>query len=358
MSDSLTITADTGETFTRQSRRDRPERQREPDGPTVSIEGAGDTITPEAALADSREQLQAKDRQVADARRIARDADQRRVAAEAEVQRARETQVVDRQSVVAQAMETAKAEQSAARIALRTAQETGDAEAMASAVEALSGATYRFSQANGELDHLKAMPKPQARPPQQQSGRSTDAQRWLDEHPRFETDRKYRGVAIDAHNEAIAKGNREGSREYVDYIDRVMTDEFGEGHGRDDNDGHQQEPVRRSMPEPRNNRQGSTAVPPSRQSSQASGGYKTVRTPLGDLLVQDRSDGTRGIRFPNAKVQSDFEEGAMLDKRASHSPEDFKKALAEYANEQVNIAHEIAAGGSGDLVVGDGRSFT
>ena len=81
MSESLTITADSGDTFVRQPRRERPERTaREPDAPATTIE-----VTPEEVVADSRQQLQAKDREVAEARRVAREAEQRAAAAQAEV---------------------------------------------------------------------------------------------------------------------------------------------------------------------------------------------------------------------------------------------------------------------------------
>ena len=345
MSDTVTI--DNGEEVVRRAPVRREREARDP-GPLVHIDDS-----PEVAVADAREQLQAKDRQVAEARRIAREADQRRQAAEAEVVRAKETQAIDRQTVVAQALEAARSEQTAAKLAIRTAREAGDVDAELSAQESFQGATYRIAQANGELEYLKAQPRPTAQP--QRTGRTADSQRWLDDHPRFNTDRKYRGVAIDAHNEAPAAGNPEGSREYVDFIDRVMTQEFGEGHGQIDSGEQQGERA------PMNNsrRAAPTAVPPSRGAGGGgTGGWKTERTLLGDVLVQDRSDGTRGIRFTSPKVQSDFEEGAMLDKRASRSPEDFRRALAEYANEQVEIAREIAAGGNGDLVIGEGRSYT
>lgn len=339
---SETLTLDGGETIVRQPRRDRAER-REPSQPETTIE-----ISPTEALADSRSQLQAKDREVADARRAATVAQQRQQALEAEVQQARVAQVSDRQTLVGQAMESAKVEQAAARAAMRNAQEMGDAEAMAAAVEALSGATYRFSQSSGELEYLKAQARVQPR--QTQSGRSPDAQRWLDEHPRFGADKAYQGRAIVAHNDALAAGMADGSREYVDFIERELTTHYGEGHGAI----QQQEQTMQEPARPR-----ATALPPSRGAGgqSAGGGWKTVSTELGDLLVQERSDGTRGIRFPNAKVQSDFEEGAMLDKRASHSPEAFRRALGEYVNDHIEIAREIANGGTGDMVRGDGRTY-
>jgi hypothetical protein len=342
MSDTVTITADNGDTYVRQ-----PRNRRERDAPEVHVEA--EVITPELAVEDAREQLQAKDRQVAEARRVAREADQRRQAAEAQVIQAQEGRVNDRQTVVAQALEGAKSEQAAAKLAIRSAREMGDVDAELAAQEAFQGSTYRIAQATGELEYLRAQPRPSAQP--QRTGRSAEAQQWLDDHPRFNTDRVYRGVATDAHNEALREGHSEGSRSYVDYIDQIMTREFGEGHGQAEDNQQGARPMAQPARRP-----GSTSLPPSRGGGTGSG-WKTVKTELGDLLVQERSDGTRGIRFPNAKTQADFEEGALLDKRASRSPEDFKRALAEYANEHVIIAQEQADGGNGDIVRGDGRAF-
>ena len=117
MSDSVTITADNGDTYVRQPRQRGQREARET--PEVHIEA--EVVTPEAAVEDARSQLQAKDRQVADARRIAREADQRRQAAEAQVVQARENQVNDRQTVVAQALDGAKSEQTSAKLAISAA---------------------------------------------------------------------------------------------------------------------------------------------------------------------------------------------------------------------------------------------
>lgn len=355
MSEALTIATDEGEGFTRQPRRERAQRTREVSDDPVEIIASGDTMSPEVALADSRQQLQSKDREVAEARRVAREATQREQAAQAEVARARESQVVDRQAVVAQAIETAKAEQSSARQALKTAQETGDADAMADAVEALSGASTRFNQATGELAWLKTQPKSAATPQQNQHTPTPAAQKWLDEHPRYHSDEAYRSTAEGAHNAALRAGKAAGSDAYIQHIDQIMERVYGAGHGQSDDGMTQPEEAR-----PMNNQQrrpAPSAVPPSRNSGGSGGGWKTIKTELGDLLVQDRPDGTRGVRFPNAKVESDFKEGAMLDKRASHSPEAFKKALAEYTNDHIKIAEEIAEGGTGDLIRGDGRTY-
>lgn len=351
MSDTLTIGTD--QPVIRQPRQRR--EPREPDAPATIIESGGDILTPEAALADSQRQLQDKDRQVADARRQTREAEQRRVAAEGEVARARETSATDRQAVVGQALEGAKSEQNAAKMAKRAARESGDIDAEMAADEALGAATFRASQATAELEYLRSQPKPVAQQRQGAGQPSQAAQKWLDEHPRYFSDEAYQATAQGAHGAALRAGKPEGSQDYVQYIDQIMARVYGEGHGQPD-DGMIQ-PETRPMAQPRQS--GSTSVPPSRSGNGqgAGGGWKTVNTELGPLLVQDRADGTRGVRFPNARVQSDFEEGAALDKRYHASPDGQKRALSDYVNEHINIAHEIAAGGNGDLVHGEGRTF-
>jgi hypothetical protein len=63
---------------------------------------------------------------------------------------------------------------------------------------------------------------------------------------------------------------------------------------------------------------GSTAVPPSRQRHGIFGRLEDGSHALGDLLVQDRPDGTRGIRFPNSRCRKTSRRG-QVDKRASRS---------------------------------------
>lgn len=356
MSDTLTLGQ--SEPVVRQPHQRR--EPREPDASATIIESGGEHLSPEAALADSQRQLQDRDRQVADARRQAREADQRRAAAETEVVRARETQAVDRQAVVAQALEGAKSEQSAAKMAKRAARESGDIDAEMAADEALGAATFRASQATAELDYLKTQPKPAAHQQQQGAGTpSAAAQKWLDDHPRYFSDEAYQATAQGAHGAAIRAGNPEGSAQYISYIDQLMTRVYGEGHGQPDDGMTQPETPRPMAHQPTLRQSGSTSVPPSRAGNGqgAGGGWRNVETPLGSLLVQNRPDGTRGVRFPNAKVQSDFEEGASLDKRYHTGEKGRNLALAEYTNEQLTIAAEIAAGGNGDLVRGEGRTF-
>lgn len=339
MSEALNIPGT--ETVTRRSRRERPEREvhREAEAPAAVIEGMAENMTPEAALADTRQQLEQQDRTVAEERRLRREAEQRAQAAERRVGQAEAVRATDRQSVVASALEAAKAEQTNARAQLKAAMEMGDSDGVAQATESLSGATFRLSQSTAELEWLKNQPKPQPGATQEHkpTGR---AQRWLDEHPAFHSDDAYRSTAEGAHNAAVRAGKAEGSEAYIQHIEDIMVRVYGEGHGQagtSNNDGGK----------PMNRGARGDAVPPSRGASSGSGGWQKIRTPAGELLVQKRADGSKGIKFTSADQQSAFQEFAELA----------KMSLAEYAADQLEIADEIAAGGSGDFVRGDGETF-
>lgn len=348
MSESLTIDQDVGGSLNRVSRRDRPPRAA-PEAPPVTIEDAGYSISPEDALEQATNQLAEKDRQVAAERRLAREAQDRADAAQRAANQMATARTQDQQTVVAQALEAAKESQQSSRLALRAAREAGDIDAEMSATEALSAASFRAAQAEAELARIKAAPAPV--PPVQTGttdGPTPAAQRWMDEHPRYHTDAVYAGAAIGAHNDAIRRGMAAGSEAYIDHIERTMTSIYGEGHGVAETGAPPVRPANggnRDMTPPAS--RGNGAVPPSRSGGGSNGGWQTIKSDLGELLVQKRSDGTMGVRFGNSTSEANFKEGA----------ETCRMSLADYVKEQVDIHDEIAAGGNAGLVYGDGRSF-
>lgn len=343
--------------ITRRSRADRPARQVHrddaPERPSVTVEGMEQQVSPEDALANSRQQLTAKDQQIARERQQRVDAERRAAAAES-------TGATARQTVLGSLVETAKAEQAQARAAMKAAREAGDVDAEADAVEALSSATGRLGQAAGELEWLKTQPKPQPTPNTngQANGPSAAAQRWLDEHPRYQTDVDYKRYANGLHNEAVSERNLQaGTQEYIDFIERGMTDHYGEGHGH----GEQGRQQMREAPS-----RGDT-VPASRGGggggSASSAGWKTVRIPLGhngsmaEVLYQDRSDGSRGIKFKRLEDQANFKEGARTVYPRLYE-KDENLALAEYTQEQIQMNLEGYQDEQGPYMkTGDGQTF-
>ena len=358
-SDTLTIETDSGEHVRQPRERERPVRDRvQPERDSaITIETVtADGVDPTEIVARSADQIKQADRSVAEARRAAAVATQRQQAAELALQQSQADRIIDHGAVLAATVESAKSEQAAARTAMRAAREIGDIEAEMEATETRSAATHRLTQASGELAQVRAITQNSRRnqpaPVQQQSGRSAEAQAWLDSHPAFNSDLAYRGVAIEAHNDALRFGLSEGSRAYVDHIDRIMEETYGEGHGQTAAPPRQPPRSQQDM-SGRNGRAGDrtgSALPPSRGGGGGGGGWEkvsTILTPGTPLLVQNQGGGKMTVKFSSHTQQADFQEGADA----------CKMSLNDYVLDQISIAKEIASGGNGDLVVGEGQTF-
>lgn len=329
------------EVITRRSRADRPAREvhREPEPPEVVVE-EGSRVSPEDALAEAHRQLAESDARTAAARKAQREADSRARAAEAAAAQAAAGRTTDRVGVVDANLSAAREAQANARTAYRLAKEAGDIDAEIAASEALATATQRLNTADAEKEWLKNNAPKQA--PAQATGMSDAAKRWVDDHPAYYSDRKYQATAHIAHEEAIRAGQREGSQEYVDFIDRVLTEEYGDGHGQTDSGDRRVTQPNRAAP----SRQ-SSAAPPSRGSG-GGNGYKSVKIPrLGEIQYRDQAGGGRSIKIPDPAMRAAFEEYATL----AHM------SLSDYANDQVEHALEVAAGGRGDLIMGEGSRY-
>ena len=346
MSESLTIDRDDDAIDQPRHGGQRPQREprhQQPDPVTIEMPSAEDDS--EAIVAESARQIQQHDRQVAESRRLAADAQARATAAEQALVQTNAARLTDQEALLAGVLESSKNEQAAARLAIRSAREIGDTDAEADAIEALAQATYRSSQASGDLAQIRAVQAQQPARPRQasqqpaQNGPTPEAQAWIDSHPAYLTDMVYRGAANEAHNAAVAAGLPEGSQHYIDHIDRLMEDHFGAGHGQS---GRQNAPPRRDA-NVRN-----TSLPPSRGQGAQAGGYKRVQTILTaePLLVQDRGNGM-SVKFSSDEQRRDFEEGARIS----------KMSLAAYVKDHIDIAKERAAGGDGNLITTEGARF-
>jgi hypothetical protein len=305
----------------RRSRAERPAREVHRQEPEISIEDSG-APTPEAALEDTARQLKEANARASEAQRRAEAAERARQQAEAQRDQAAGNQAQDRQSVVAAAIESAKADGEAAELAFRTARDAGNLDAEIAAQRRLTAAEYRFNQATAELAQLKAFAaRPQPAPTPQASGLSPESEAWLRDNPRFFNDKEFHDYAMWMHQKAINEaGLREGSREYVDYIDRAVKVRFSEGR----------EPMAQ---EPRRG----DGAPPSRgNSAGGNAGWKRVRTGLGEVQYMDKPGGGRTIRM-DADTRERFDEGARLDRSYDRDP---AKALADYTNEHINMALE------------------
>lgn len=349
-----TVTID-GETEPRQ-----PDASQRRADPAVAIEET--TRTSDAdAIREAREAMERATAEAAAARAQAQTATSDAARARDEAARASRGRADDHRAMLANAVQAADSELARAKTAFKTAFDAGDADAMASAQEAIGSATYRKASASGQLATLGEPHKTEQSPPQHQQRQWTPgprARQWLAEHPRMETDgngqpvdREYQGTAAMAHQQAVNRGFAPESDQYFEHINRVMDAAYGSGHAGGSGGAQQM-----SQDQGRSNGGGSAATPTSRGSANTQGGWKPIRTGLGVLNVAEQS-GRMRISFPDPSVRENMEEGAKIC-----YPDQWAKdpgaALAAYAGEQVKIAREMEAGGDAGMTpMGEGRTY-
>lgn len=296
-----------------------------------TVEHAGPT--PEEALADMQRAVADKDRQLDEAK-------QARTRAEREAARAHAGRAVDRGAAVAGQLEAAKSEKDRAKAAKKAARESGDLEAEIAADEAFNAASFREMSASAELAALKADPTSAAgrtTEPSQRGGYSPQAQSWIDNHPRFNSDTSYKGTILRAHEQAVQDGIVEGSPAYFRELDRVaatMEQQNGGGNSRTEERGG-------TMPN------GFQGAPPARGGSTGRGqGSGWEQTLLGPVQVSERADGKVQLKVP-PELHADFVEGAKIT----------GMDLGDYIYEQVQIARERRSGGTGSLTIQEGVTY-
>ena len=353
----LEIETDGTEAVTRRPRSERPARQvhREDDDRAAAgavIDGVVDS-SPESALANTRQQIESQNRELASARRAAREADLRREAAERQAAQAIAGQVNSQHATVNARLEAAKNAQKTAATAIRTARESGDVEAEISAQEQLADATWKLNSATAEADYLRRVEaqRPQQRTQQPAYAPSDAARRWLEDHPAFETDEDSRAVAEGAHNAALRAGHAEGSEAYVNFIDQKCEKIFGAGHGRGQS--QQRQPgagasnkEAAGMDEYRG--AGGASAPPSRDSGSRGGGWRTVETAMGPVQVLDKPGGGLRVRFSSTEQLANATEGASWTPGMS---------IEEFMQHQIDEAAEVSRGQRGTLQFGEGRTY-
>ena len=324
-------------TINRRPRGERPERQvhREDNAPTLTMEvdGGGDTIDPTQALAESQRLLKEQETRLANEQRLRQQAEAReRQAAQSSATR----QHQDRQTVVASTISSAESAIAAARTAYRGAREAGDLDAETEAQSALAAASAQFDRASAELEWLKSQTPaaPAAPQPNGSPSVSAETQAWLDSHPAYFQDDEYQAMAQFAHGKAVAAGHKSGSKQYVDFIDKYLEGKYGDGHGQ----------VGGAKQVSQSRERGGEIAPTRRTQNSGTGGYKTAKVGnLGSIQYLDTADGRR---VKMSKEMSDIcREGAEV----------CRMPLDEYVNDQILIAQEIEAGGTGDIIYGDGK---
>lgn len=332
MSESLTIDPLDGPEQ-RRGRMERSERSMSDVviDPVVIDEGA--PLTPENAAADTAKLLREAENRTAAAEQRATEARTREQEAMRVAQLANAGRAQDRTAAVASAVEAASSDAERAESAYVAARENGDAVAEAKALREMSGAEFRLNQAKGELETLKAQPTVIREPAQPQGGEiGPESRKWINDHPRFNTDNAYKQAALAAHAEALTDGILAESPAYFRHINSRMEQFEGQGRQMD----RRQEPRREQF----------SGAPPSRGNGRGASASNTVQTLLGPVTVNRRADGVMGIQIP-PHLRADFEDGARIT----------GMTLADYAHQQVQIADERRDGGNGGLIETESQTY-
>jgi hypothetical protein len=335
----------------RRPMRDRPPREvhREPE----VVVDVDDDISPEVALAETRRQLEESQQRAATAERMRQDAQRREAEAQRQAQAATSARQTDRTTVIESIIAAARSEEDAAEAAYARARNEGDVAAEAAAMRAMNAAMVRRETAQRELEWSKSNPPqtqqtaPQQQPQQTGSRFSPETQAWLDAHPAVFSDPRYERLARAASDEAIRKGHADGSQAYVDYVDRIMAEEYGEGHGQvgtqmNDRDAPRSEP------------RGNGAATPSRRSlSGNTGGMKEAVIPrIGAFKYKREANGALRTTM-NEDVRAAIDEGAATCFPKVYA-ENRNRAVGMFIQEYVDHSEEVARGEKPDIVFGDG----
>lgn len=227
----------------------------------------GSTISPEDELAAARRSLETKTREADKLRSTNVDLSNQVVESAAIAANAEIARINERETSLTTAINSAMTEQSSAESAKRAAREAGNIDAELAADKAFSKATVRLEALNiektrfdGNKPRLMEEAKRKAEAPKTAApNRAPEAQRWLDEHPRFESDPVYKADALEAHRAAVAAGISTNSSDYSRYLNTRLERLYGKNHGQPEGARHQERDSDMNR-----DRGTSSATPPSR----------------------------------------------------------------------------------------------
>lgn len=243
--------------------------------------------------------------------------------------------------VAKKAIESARVAKAAARTASDDAAFDAADEAFVDAKVALRVAEAEKSAFDAQKPRLEDDAKKVAAPIKATPMPSQEAQKWLDDHPLFHTDTDYHDDAIDAHDLALTRGLKEGTTDYVKFIDKRLEKLHGKDHGKEKpvDEDHDQGADRTGGGQD-DDRDSSRGAPPSRD--QNVGGTMTVDGK--SLRLVTGNDGKKSIR---GTIPAKWQEAAGW---VGMNP-------VEYAIQQLEIAEETKAGHAPGIRMGDGMIY-
>lgn len=328
--------------------------------PTVILdETAGaDAASTEDMLASAKKAAEEKDRELEQERQRTRDAENRARRATEEAGKQAVGRIAEQQRGAKAELDAATAAKRSAMDALRAARDAGDLDAEAKAIDDLTDANVRAREAQGHVTRIDALIKQGAerqggdRQAHQDAdgGESPAFRAWKKAHPKFESDKIYRGVAVGAHEQALEDGIIEGSPAYWRFVNKTIADHYGgdeqggSGGGRGNDMGDQRGNGDDGQNGATRERAAAfSGAPPARSGEGNSPqGYRQVKTMLGTVHVRKGPNGAMQIQIPPG-LREDWQSGADIA----------GMTLAAYAQEQVLAAQERAGGGNGGLIEGN-----
>jgi hypothetical protein len=269
-------------------------------------------LSPEDAVANATARMQEAEAEAARER-------QARLDAEARAAQAGNAVVGAHTVAVDNALAAEESRLAAARSAYKTARESGDVDAEQVAIEESAAARHRIERLKEQKEQIRRQPTSPA--PQSGGMPGAEAQRWLREHPKSQTDPVYRAALSVVHEQAVRAGLPVESPDYFAFAERELSARFGANHGKD-------EPVtsRPNTPGARRPVASSTATPLHRSGGAGGArGTADVRSLLARL--NEITEGDEPITL------TDFEEHAQ----ATYPRLDKAEAVARYAKAQEEI---------------------
>lgn len=280
------------------------------------------TLTPEQQADEHRRQVEELKRQQ-ESERIARlEAERRAQSMQTQIEAVQKNAETAQQQALDSQIDSQNRLVEQAKMALRSARESGDFDAEERALDSLTDAKAQLTI----LKQQKATPAPQPvqQPQYQQSSQQMDAYRgphgyskasedWLTNHPRFDTEPYYKTMVLQAAQAAIQSGHTADSPQFFKFMDDVMEKAFPPAQTQQ----NQQQPSRRLA--------SSMAAPPSRT---AAGGARNGAD-SGDVSVQAQT-----VAKALGVTINDLEQFAKIS----------KMPLDKYVAEQMTIIDEERRG--------------
>lgn len=213
--------------------------QVKPEDVVVEHEASSDVVAPRKQKDDPLAEIRA---QQASTEKALNDEKERRIAAEherdiartqvdttkASLAKSENEKVATQEAAILSRVETAQAEVENAERALEEAIDTGKpAKEQISLQKRLAEAVYKMKGAEGAKAHFDNWKENQKNKPVTKAaddGMTPAARSWVDAHPRFNTDKKYKRVAVAAHEDAIEDGVSADSKEYFRRINLALSE--------------------------------------------------------------------------------------------------------------------------------------